>query len=74
MISQLPMLDAPVGGSRGIDSSVSVPVRTSVASQSMVSSLFASSRPRAKLPKARGGEEERMSEATAVGIAGTKLG
>ena len=68
------MLDVPVGASRGIDSSASVPVRVSVASQTIVSSLFASRRPRAKLPKARGGDEERMSGATADGIANTELG
>ena len=68
------MLEAPVGASRGIDSSVSVPVRVSIASQTIVSSLFASRRPRTKLPKARGGDEERMSGATADGIADTELG
>ena len=68
------MLDAPVGGRSGIDRKVSVPVRVSVASQSIVSSLLASRRPRAKWPKARGGEEERMRVATAGGIAGTELG
>ncbi len=68
------MLAAPVGASRGIGSIVSVPVRLSIASQTIVSSLFASNRPRTKLPKARGGDEERMSGATADGIADTELG
>ena len=68
------MLEAPVGANLGIDSSVSVPVRLSIASQTIVSSLFASSRPRTKLPKARGGDEERMSGATADDIADTELG
>ena len=52
--------EAPVGGTRGIDSIASVALRVSIASQVIVASLLPIRRCSAKRPKARAGDEERI--------------
>ena len=54
---------------RGIDSIASLALRVSIASHVIVASLLPIRRCRAKRPKAFAGDEERIEEAIADGIA-----